>query len=962
LSDRQLLERFTTGQDAEAFTLLVRRHGPLVWGVCRWVLHNWHNAEDAFQATFVVLARKAGSIRNQETVGGWLYRVAYRTAMKARAQAVTRQKHERQSDRPSADPLDELTGRELLAVLDEELLRLPASYREPLVLCYLEGQTRDQAARQLAWSLRTLKRRLEQGKKLLATRLARRGLTLSAGLLVVRFEPSAATAAVLPRLAGLAVKQALQVGAGKGAGGSTPATALAETVVKGMAAAKLRAVIACLLVVGGAVLGVGALMRPSVAGPQVTAASAAASEVPATAPVPQVQPEKQTAGPTPAEPGSEAKEKMPVFGRVLDADGKPVPGAKVAVVSRPRRRLRGWEWSAFAFDVLDAGQTTPEGRYRLSVPPPSGRLLTPVTLPFPRDETALVAGAEGHGVAWRSLEGEFNPSEMAISLPREQVLHGRLIDLQGQPATGVQLVVARVRNKTPARGAEQIDFRTPPMGLAPWPRPVTTDKQGRFALHGIGRGQVVTLEVRDDRFARQHLELGAADRHRSEDAPIPLAPPRLITGLVVRADTGVPVANTRVAVWASQAEPRRSLGEVAGWTDGQGRFQINPFPGTSFGVTAFAPEGEPYLNPHKTLVWPKGAVRQEIEIALPRGVLVRGTITEAASGKPVAGATVDFEPYSFSSPDVQFVGVWATSGPDGAFRLAVPPVPGHLLVNGPVPDYILQAVGENDLRFGRPGGPPRYWHAVLALDLKPEDKTKDMRVTLRRGVTLTGLLIGPDGRPVPRAQMLCGSLPPPLEAAIRPVQVRGGRFELRGCDPARTYPILFLTGPCTPGINWISVGRRAAIQMKLHLPAFFGGKDWLGAAVQISAKQAGSEPIQVRLASCGSVVLRLVNGREQLQPLIKLSPPLDLVVTTGPDLNEAWDQSVMGGEIVALSDDPLWMPVSGFRTDAQGRVTLTGLIPGATYRINNLDWTTAKDFTAPAGGSAKPEEITIKLR
>src|SRR5262249_12101295 len=160
-----------------------RRHGPLVLGVCRRVLHHQHDAEDAFQATFLVLARKAGAIRKHESVASWLYKVAYHVALKARARrcgtgchafAVERgstpahrappRKHATHAT-PPPDPLEELTARELFRVLDEELQKLPDRYRTPLVLCYLEGQTRDQAAHQLGWSVRTLHRRLEEGKK-----------------------------------------------------------------------------------------------------------------------------------------------------------------------------------------------------------------------------------------------------------------------------------------------------------------------------------------------------------------------------------------------------------------------------------------------------------------------------------------------------------------------------------------------------------------------------------------------------------------------------------------------------------------------------------------------------------------------------------------------------------------------------------------------------------------------------
>jgi RNA polymerase sigma factor (sigma-70 family) len=135
LSDGQLLERFATRHEEAAFEALVRRHGPPVWGVCRRVAPNAQDAEDAFQATFLALARKAAAVGRRGSVAGWLYRVAYHAAVKARGRATNRMRHERQAALPAPpDPLDEVTGRELLAVLDEELHRMPSRWQTPLVL------------------------------------------------------------------------------------------------------------------------------------------------------------------------------------------------------------------------------------------------------------------------------------------------------------------------------------------------------------------------------------------------------------------------------------------------------------------------------------------------------------------------------------------------------------------------------------------------------------------------------------------------------------------------------------------------------------------------------------------------------------------------------------------------------------------------------------------------------------
>jgi RNA polymerase sigma factor (sigma-70 family) len=247
-ADRQLLQRFVAGRDQEAFAALVRRHGPLVLGVCRRVLGDAHDAEDVFQATFLVLARKAGSIRQPEALPGWLYGVAYRLALKARGAAARRRLLEKKvAVNPAAEPAD-LTWTELRAALDDELQRLPARHRVPLVLCYLEGKTQDEAARQLGWPRGTLKRRLERGRELLAARLSRRGLDLSAGLLAVALTRAAAPAAVPVALTAATTRAGVLFAAGPAGAAATPAAALARGVLPALPAVKVQVGVALLLV------------------------------------------------------------------------------------------------------------------------------------------------------------------------------------------------------------------------------------------------------------------------------------------------------------------------------------------------------------------------------------------------------------------------------------------------------------------------------------------------------------------------------------------------------------------------------------------------------------------------------------------------------------------------------------------------------------------------------------------
>jgi RNA polymerase sigma factor (sigma-70 family) len=204
-TDRDLLGSFAENRDQGAFAELVRRHGPMVLAACRRILANPHDAEDAFQAVFLVLARKAATLPARESVAGWLFEVARRVALEARGEAVRWHARSERPVRPvggpAPDPLAEVSGRELCSAVDDELGRLPPDLRGPLVLCYLEGVPRDEAAGRLGVTLGTLKRRLAEGRDVLRDRLARRGLAPAAllGLLAASASAPAAVPAAVVR-------------------------------------------------------------------------------------------------------------------------------------------------------------------------------------------------------------------------------------------------------------------------------------------------------------------------------------------------------------------------------------------------------------------------------------------------------------------------------------------------------------------------------------------------------------------------------------------------------------------------------------------------------------------------------------------------------------------------------------------------------------------------------------------
>jgi RNA polymerase sigma factor (sigma-70 family) len=260
VADTELLERFAKNQDEAAFAVIVERYGAMVLRSCHRVLRNAHDAEDACQATFLVLARKAGSIRKRQALGGWLHTVAGHVALRLKGEITRRRARERnaaQQCRTESQIQDTLT------VLDEELERLPEKYRAPLVLCYLTGKTRDEAADDLGCSVDTLRGRLERGRDRLRERLLKRGVLLPSALLAAALSSQGAWGAMPATLAVSTVKAAGLLALGSVAPEtvvSTKVVGLAQEVVKSMFVAKLKTAVALILVASALVLGGGTLI------------------------------------------------------------------------------------------------------------------------------------------------------------------------------------------------------------------------------------------------------------------------------------------------------------------------------------------------------------------------------------------------------------------------------------------------------------------------------------------------------------------------------------------------------------------------------------------------------------------------------------------------------------------------------------------------------------------------------
>jgi hypothetical protein len=348
----------------------------------------------------------------------------------------------------------------------------------------------------------------------------------------------------------------------------------------------------------------------------------------------------------------------------------------------------------------------------------------------------------------------------------------------------------------------------------------------------------------------------------------------------------------------------------------------------------------------KALAWPKAAVKQTLNLALPRGVRVRGQVTELASGKPVAGANVDFWPRVSNNPyyreDVPTgMARGVATEPDGAFQITVPPGPGHLAVQSGVPDFIQRVVyydySTHDVsdKPSKPQdpNPSETWYVagLTALDVKRSAEPPEVKIVLRRGVSVKGRLLEPDGQPVARAKMLCRlAVASAGYGELWPVELIDGQFELPGCDPGKTYPVYFLDA-----------------------------QNQCGAVTEISGQQAGGAPVTVRLAPCGSAVLRFVdhegkprsNYRPNALGLQLVMRPVSLTAA------KTKGQQVPAAETVRLVNlDPLHYR-QDVAADGQGCFTLPALIPGARYQV--LERGQVRGFTSVEGKNLKLPDLVI---
>jgi hypothetical protein len=632
--------------------------------------------------------------------------------------------------------------------------------------------------------------------------------------------------------------------------------------------------------------------------------------------------------------------RMIVAGRVLDPDGRPVPGAMVAIMGR--RKLAALNArSEPQHEVLGRTDAGADGRFRLDVPRTSS---------LTHYELFALAARPGLAVGWAEMNRDAESPQADVRLSAEQSLEGRLVDLQGSPASGVRLRITNLG--IPKSDGSRFDGINLWKGdfdslKDVWPGPVFSDSDGRFRIAGVGRGVQVGLKVEDPRFACQGLGFRTDSNGTPKRPTLALQPAMRVTGRVTCADTGGPLAGALVVVGSGQN--RWGTGDDEYHTDADGRYEASPPPGKYLEVTVYPPAGAPYLIFGRNLESDDGAARREINLEVPRGVLFTGRITERGSRRPLAGASVFYE--NGRSNVVEGKGTipgWMSaisSDSDGRYAIAVTPGKGQLLVYAATAEFVHEMKGEREIDIGKPGGRRNYAHAFVPYNVKDGQPPATLDVTLKPGATLVGRVEGPDGQTVDRAEIITTLSISPFHSFWRgdfTVPVRDGRFELHGIGSDRVYKCSFLDV-----------------------------KNGWGRTLDVTAAMASGNPLTVKLQPLGSAKVRLVD--EKGRPAVRSTASLNIVATPGPSVHDLGGDSLTEEERGMLRADQeiyanvdrqnYWTPP---KPDRAGHVTLPALIPGAVYRID--EYTGGKsghahrwrDFSVEAGQTKDLGDIRVR--
>jgi RNA polymerase sigma factor (sigma-70 family) len=689
-SDRQLVERALAGQDETAFQAILRRHGAMIYRVCWRVLQHQQDTEDAFQATFLVLAQKLPALRRQDSLASWLHGVAYCVAFKAKARDASRRRREQQASPSQILPPEEATWREVRSALDAELGRLPDRWRLPLLLCYLEGRTQDEAAAQLGWSKSTLRRRLEHARTALGRRLRRRGIVWPAALSAVMLSDCVASALPAPELVTQTIEAAAAVASGKEAASAATAevAALAKGALKVMLLRKLKSAAGIvLLLFGAATVGIG-LVRDHLG---------AATPLPH--PAKEVAEQKKPVVPAKKRDDPQVPyQTFTVSGRALDRDGKPVAGATIYLVSTNNSPSR----------LLGTTTTGERGRYAFR----DARL--PYRIPEKKDEYAsgtfqVFGKAPGLAFGWagmkflnidprfRTLPGKPNSTsyfpddqiEIDVPFAPRYKVEGRITNENGVPIKGVKLRLGNCDYLDPTGKEKNMNYRefwaiNQAATIMPEQVKAATDEKGRFEFPFVPAEVFCWLLLDHPDYAHVSLYTATtADPPKTHDDNHPVHPlplqltlrsVRTITVQVRSQETDRPVAGIQVSGY----EQRASGSYSHGTSDRNGKVTLKLPPG-QYHLRGDPPRESDYVRTQQELTVEPMPAEQSVVLRQQLGCILILKAIDADTDKGIAGVTfwVEFDERGRQGRvSVQSGTAWVdnpVTNAKGELRAVVPP-------------------------------------------------------------------------------------------------------------------------------------------------------------------------------------------------------------------------------------------------------------------------------------------------
>ncbi len=922
-TDRQCLESFQIKSDEASFSTLLSRHGPMVFRVCRRVLQHEHDAEDAFQAVFLILARNPTSIRKGDALADWLYGVAYRTSLKLkRTEARKRARENRlRTMRPPLSPSP--SWDDVQCVLDEEIQRLPTAFRAAFVLCVLDGKTGPRAAGELGIAEGTVSSRVARAKQLLRMRLSRRGIELGTLLAALAVAESAGSAMSVTKLSGPTL---LAIANGDVGALSPRVASLAAAMTRASAVAKLK-LVSALLVSAGLVVG---LVQQVIGKPGV---STRFSETVVPEPVMQSRP---------AEPVAKARNyddaaSVTFSGRVLGPGGKPVCGAKL-YITLARGTNHPMPSSKFATSGAD-------GSFSFKVPRSE----------FADRAATVAATAADLGVGWVNVGANGPKHDLTIRLADDdRPIIGRIVDLQGKPIMGatvrlMQIYAAKGENLEPwleaCRKKKGLTFQLEneyfPRFTIAVPLEVRTDADGVFKLTGIGSNRLIRVQLDGETIVSQQLSIltspvkafelleRAGNPEYHEPATLKTyygarflhiaAPCKPIVGTVRDSITRKPLTDISVQSYVLTVSQglHSSFDFVRTRTDANGRFRLTGMPKREGNQIVAVPDQDlPYLPIYASVPESPGLDAVEVDIELKTGVWIQGRMTDKATGKSIKGIVEYFasakNPNLRDHPGYDGVVMMGSrqTGEDGSYRLLGLPGPGFVVGYRQTGKQSYLDALERDDEFGIKQPPPSTapyqllplsnYGAFARIDPAADSTKAACDLTLDPGWTFSGTVIGLDHKPVAGTTAY---------GPIEQTPAGAAEFVVHAYNPAHPPNLYFLN----PDLGW------------------FG---------QPASPQKRGDQVLAQMKPGATLTGRLVDNDG------KPRPDVGLELSYRP--RDRWPFSPYGAGRVF--------------TDKDGRFKLTTLVPGFQFQISDVTSDLALG-KAPSSGDVKDlGDVRMKVR